>query len=601
MSLATQAALVEVYIAALRRLRDVLVEFLERLFMAPGSWRAADADRFVATVVPVVLGAQRSAATLTANYLAAMLADQRDEDAEPQGVDLEKVTGSAVRKGADPEDVYRRPFRQVWNELEASERGQDDELVPARVVDSSGRRPDRLPQAVESGRRRARLIGLTDVELATTHTAREVLRAQPRVVGYRRVLTGAENCGLCVVASTQRYRTRELLPIHPRCVPAGTSVRARDISGATRRWYSGELAVLTTTTGDQVAVTPNHPVLTAKGWVPAGGVREGEHLVHGAKAQRVVGDGPDEGEAPVLAEDVWRALAVTFNLVRVPLAAEDFHGDGADGEGDVIRADGYFSTVGNRQAPENGLEELFVSGRRRGIQLFPAGDSAAFVPSGRTTTGHAVRRSDLFGALFGAHLCGPHAAGFRRIAAGNTTLLEPSRDDSPRDPMAVREDVLGEAPVEVVSPELFCRVTHVGRVDFSGHVFNFHTRLGTYEADNYIVHNCDCVVAPIVGAQDPGRVINTRRVAEGATQTGETRSGVPVFSQDQTIDLGQLLEEVHDAVMARFGASARDARRIDYRKVITVREHGELGPLLTVKRHKFTKLQVQTQDLARRD
>ena len=34
---------------------------------------------------------------------------------------------------------------------------------------------------------------------------------------YRRVLTGRENCALCVVASTQRYYRGDLLPIHPGC------------------------------------------------------------------------------------------------------------------------------------------------------------------------------------------------------------------------------------------------------------------------------------------------------------------------------------------------------------------------------------------------
>ena len=34
---------------------------------------------------------------------------------------------------------------------------------------------------------------------------------------YRRVLTGRENCALCLVASTQRYWVEDLLPIHPGC------------------------------------------------------------------------------------------------------------------------------------------------------------------------------------------------------------------------------------------------------------------------------------------------------------------------------------------------------------------------------------------------
>jgi hypothetical protein len=65
---------------------------------------------------------------------------------------------------------------------------------------------------------------------------------------------------------------------------------------------------------------------------------------------------------------------------------------------------------------------------------------------------------------------------------------------------------------------------------------------------------CDCSVSPIVGDLD--------RDAE--------------------------LEATHEAIRQRFDTSDRGARAIDYRKALIVREHGELGPLLTVGEHRFT-------------
>ena len=37
-----------------------------------------------------------------------------------------------------------------------------------------------------------------------------------RVVGYRRVLTGA-SCAFCAAASTRRYRSEDLMPLHDHC------------------------------------------------------------------------------------------------------------------------------------------------------------------------------------------------------------------------------------------------------------------------------------------------------------------------------------------------------------------------------------------------
>src|SRR3546814_20241866 len=68
-----------------------------------------------------------------------------------------------------------------------------------------------LAEAVRAGGNRLRSIAATNLQLAKTHTAARMGRAP----FYRRVLTGAENCALCVLASTQRDRLWDLLPLHP--------------------------------------------------------------------------------------------------------------------------------------------------------------------------------------------------------------------------------------------------------------------------------------------------------------------------------------------------------------------------------------------------
>jgi hypothetical protein len=57
----------------------------------------------------------------------------------------------------------------------------------------------------------------TDLQLAKTHTSRSTFGRDDRVVGYRRVLTGREDCGICAVAATQRYRKANLAAIHGGC------------------------------------------------------------------------------------------------------------------------------------------------------------------------------------------------------------------------------------------------------------------------------------------------------------------------------------------------------------------------------------------------
>ncbi|EME14801.1 hypothetical protein [Rhodococcus triatomae] len=51
----------------------------------------------------------------------------------------------------------------------------------------------------------------------------------------------------------------------------------------------------------------------------------------------------------------------------------------------------------------------------------------------------------------------------------------------------------------------------------------------------------------------------------------------------------ELLERVHDSIQAQLGISNRDGRTdLDYKELLVVQEHGEIGPILTLERQNFT-------------
>lgn len=105
----------------------------------------------------------------------------------------------ASRIGDEPFQApyQERPFREVYKYL--------------------NKYPDAMTEAVKQGGYRARILAQTDVQLARRQASLFARRANDNIVGFIRVLTGAESCGLCYVASTQRYRKNNLNPIHPGC------------------------------------------------------------------------------------------------------------------------------------------------------------------------------------------------------------------------------------------------------------------------------------------------------------------------------------------------------------------------------------------------
>lgn len=86
-------------------------------------------------------------------------------------------------------------------------------IVEARAAVANGTNVD---DAMAAGRARAVATARTDVSLANKAEMARGGELRPWVVGYRRVLTG-RSCAFCATASTQRYKSADLLPLHPVC------------------------------------------------------------------------------------------------------------------------------------------------------------------------------------------------------------------------------------------------------------------------------------------------------------------------------------------------------------------------------------------------
>lgn len=187
---ALQAALGERYDALSTSLRDRVISFVLAAFDSLGSYRDADAAEFLDRVLPVVLSAQQTMGQITDAYLSALIADQFGVAVPAAGVTLDEAL-----RGTPPEEVYRRPFVTAYTALS---------------------RGKAYAEAIGEARTRLLSITETDMQLARTHAARQTME-RGGAKFFRRDLRSSKSCALCVIASTQRYRVENLMPIHPGC------------------------------------------------------------------------------------------------------------------------------------------------------------------------------------------------------------------------------------------------------------------------------------------------------------------------------------------------------------------------------------------------
>lgn len=174
--------------ATVRRRLDAA---LTARWRAMDSWRDADMVRLLNEVLPLVTAAERQIVDTTVAQLAAVSAAVTASTFRPAIPRYQELTGGALR-GVDPIEVFMRP-QSVLNNALARGKG--------------------LTDAISAGENRLRSLGATNLQLAKTST----VAAHGKAPYYRRVLTGSENCALCAIASTQRYRSGTLAPIHPGC------------------------------------------------------------------------------------------------------------------------------------------------------------------------------------------------------------------------------------------------------------------------------------------------------------------------------------------------------------------------------------------------
>ena len=185
--------LTEAYDSQVHAIRQQITAFGQAYWDSLPHYRASAVEDMIQAITPRVTAGQLRIADLTRAYLAQCARELGWKVVLPP-IDQDEIRGA---RGVDPRVVYRRPAVDVYTALAAG-------------------KP--LPQAAAEGRLRlTQLIG-GDMQLAKVHASRQSMRGYPEEGRfYRRVLTGRENCALCVVASTQRYYRGDLLPIHPGC------------------------------------------------------------------------------------------------------------------------------------------------------------------------------------------------------------------------------------------------------------------------------------------------------------------------------------------------------------------------------------------------
>lgn len=177
--------------AVFATLRASMVQQLLALWYSIGEYSAASLADFLEIAIPIVLASREASVEATIAYMEL----QFDALGIPSGASP-NLSNLDIRNGVSVQEVYSRPHKVLWTGLSD---GHD------------------FNYARDLGAQRLRQLAETDIQLSHTNSSRSLVGDRNDIVGFRRVPTGDYTCALCLIASTQRYRKMDLMPIHPGC------------------------------------------------------------------------------------------------------------------------------------------------------------------------------------------------------------------------------------------------------------------------------------------------------------------------------------------------------------------------------------------------
>lgn len=191
----TRRELQDAYQSLSKKLLDSAGLTARQAFLNLPDWRDENIADFVSLMSRTLSGTKSQAAKLAMAFYKEIAKLEGEKFIAPV-ITADDLSTSVLRNGAQQSQVYARPF------------------VDMRTALSQGKS---VSDALQAGAFRAQDLARTEVQLARRGAGLIARKGNNNIVGYLRVLSGAENCALCYVASTQRYHKADLQPIHPGC------------------------------------------------------------------------------------------------------------------------------------------------------------------------------------------------------------------------------------------------------------------------------------------------------------------------------------------------------------------------------------------------
>lgn len=328
-------------------------------------------------------------------------------------------------------------------------------------------------------------------------------------------------CDLCMSIDGIVITTKEargLIPRHPNCLPGDSLVTSRSrITAASKRWFDGDLVIIETASGHELSCTPNHPILTNQGWLPAESLNLSSKVVCDKRSKHKRRIDGDYQNIPSTIHDIAESILSSRQVTAtpVPLTAKDFHGDATEGEIAVIGTDGCLTICHDTSFLQRLMHFVFQRRNIRPKMLSSLGVSAKTKQTLLSSSNSIVSCFRLLGSLL---LC--HLTPFKEFCFGPPPNVNSRVNQSFLHDPATDTQFLSQLVTRLPRGVLFDDVVNINRRSVSCHVYNLQTEDEWYTANGIITHNCRCAFIPAnVGESPKGQLRSKKEIRDAMDES----------------------------------------------------------------------------------
>jgi len=286
------------------------------------------------------------------------------------------------------------------------------------------------------------------------------------------------------------------------CLIPGTVVEGPVPTGRTRSEYTGNVVRILTASGKDLTGTPDHPVLTPRGWVPLKDLAVGDQVVSQTRQHGVASVVPGNVQVPSRIEEAGKAWLPV--LLSGP-TRRDFDDDVTYRQVRYVPANVDLPTKFDSPFSEPVADCLLVGGIGATASFLRGGDVVPMELSQRHATGRGVRgiqhlSTFLRGGVLPSlqHSLGRERGSLLMAERGHVlddaVMTWPGLNSSPSQIVSDCPTADAEGGSELLralaGKVTLDEVVSLSVSQFSGHVWDLSTEPAWYVANGIVTHNC---------------------------------------------------------------------------------------------------------------